>query len=75
MSKETETYSCVALLKNLVRQQLQGATVNPRLSSQVALDGVVGFPTVSGTSMENHLSLDGTSLRVPDDEHAHTQIL
>ncbi len=67
----TDTYGIVALLKDLVGQQFQGATVDSRLGGQVALDGVVGFTTVSGTSMENHLPLDGTSLRVPD-EHTHT---
>lgn len=71
---ERDTYSLIALLKDFVGQQFQGATVDSRLCSQVALNGMVGFTTVSGTSMENHLSLDGTSLRVPD-EHTHKNTL
>lgn len=68
------TYGSVAFLKDLVGQKLQGATVYSRLSSQVALDSVIGFPTVSRTSMENNLPLDGTSLRVPNEKtsvHTH----
>lgn len=48
-------------------QELQGATVNSGLGRQVALDGVIGFTTVGRTSMENHLPLDGTGFRVPDE--------
>lgn len=65
LHRSTVTYSIVALLKDLVGQQLQGATVHTRLSSQVALDGMVGFTTVSWPSVENHLPLDGTCLGVP----------
>lgn len=64
--KKKNTYSRVALLKNFVGQELQGPTVNSRLGRQVALDGVVGFTAVGGTSMENHLPLDGTGFGVPD---------
>lgn len=60
------TYSSVALLKNLMSQEFQGATVDSRLGRQVALDGVIGFTTVGWTGMENHLPLDGTGIRVPD---------
>lgn len=55
-------------------QQFQGATIDSRLSSQIALDGMVGFTAVSRTSMKYHLPLDGTSLRVPD-EHTKTQVV
>lgn len=67
------TYGRIGLLKDLVGQQLQRAAVDSRLGSQEALDGMVGFTTVSGTSMENYLPLDDTSLGIPDD-HIHTNI-
>lgn len=60
------THCTVALLKDLIGQQLQGATVDTRFGRKVALDGVVGFSTVSGSSVEDHLPVDSSSIRVPD---------
>lgn len=66
MTKRKTTHGTVALLKDLMRQQFQGATIDTRFCSEVALDGVIGFSTVGGSSMEDHLPVDGSSLRVPD---------
>lgn len=66
------THSIVALLKDLMCQQFQRSTVDSRLGSQVALDGVVGLPAVSWASMKDHFPLDGTSFWVPD-KHTHTK--
>lgn len=63
--KKKWTHSAVALLKDFVGEKFQGTTVDPRLSRQVALDGMVGFPAVSGSRVKDHLPLDGSGLRVP----------
>lgn len=68
--QSVETHSIVALLEDLMGQQFQRATIDSRLCSQVALDGMVGFTTISGTSMENHFPLDGTGLRIPDEQRS-----
>ena len=71
--QEAPTHHVVGLLKDLMGQEFQRATVNSRLGGKVTLDGLVRFPAVGRPSMEDHLSLYSPSLWVPGShKHTHT---
>lgn len=59
------TDSSVALLKDLVRQQLQRATVHSRFRWQVSLDCMISLPTVGGARVKYYLPLYGSGFWVP----------